>query len=342
MQAVFKRLLSRRSNFRVEGNRKGSNTEVFGALLELKNPRSRLSRSQEKAKIFSALGELMWYLSADNSIRFIEHYIPIYGKFSNDGETANGAYGPRVFGKNPESEWQRAMGLLKVKPSTRNAVIQIYSNTDANPKNKDIPCTCTLHFVVRDEKLELHTHMRSNDAFMGLPHDIFSFTMMQEIAARELGVELGSYHHSVASLHLYDDEPAEDGKKRNTPKTNAARFVNEDYFDDVPMPAMPFGDPWPHIRKVLDAEAQFRQGNLKYEIEQDLPDYWQDLVRLLKIHALFKRETERVRTVEGYRRRNDPIKSLVREMSSEVYRLYVLDRLARIPAQSQDQLALNL
>ncbi|MNP18299.1 Thymidylate synthase [compost metagenome] len=46
--------------------------------------------------------------------------------------------------------------------------------------------------------------MRSNDIYLGMPYDIFSFTMLQEMLALELNVELGSYTHMVGSLHIYE------------------------------------------------------------------------------------------------------------------------------------------
>ena len=49
-------------------------------------------------------------------------------------------------------------------------------------------------------------HMRSNDAYIGLAHDVFAFTFMQEIVARDVGLDLGTYTHSVGSLHLYDQD----------------------------------------------------------------------------------------------------------------------------------------
>ena len=65
------------------------------------------------------------------------------------------------------------------------------------------PCTCTLQFLARGVKLDLIVYMRSNDVIKGLPHDIFCFTMLQEIAARRLSLEPGIYKHCVGSLHLY-------------------------------------------------------------------------------------------------------------------------------------------
>ena len=112
MRAVFKQLLTGRGNFQVESS-KGKSTEAFGALLELRNPRARLSRSFSKAKAFSPLGELFWYLSGSDSVDFIKHYIPNYPKLIKDEVRANGAYGPRIFGENAQakldgvSEWDR-------------------------------------------------------------------------------------------------------------------------------------------------------------------------------------------------------------------------------------------
>ena len=60
--------------------------------------------------------------------------------------------------------------------------------------------------MIREGQLETVVTMRSNDAFRGLPHDAFSFTMIQEIMARILGHELGTYTQFVGSLHLYDSD----------------------------------------------------------------------------------------------------------------------------------------
>lgn len=324
MRKVFTRLLSgHKRNNRVK-SRKGTSTEVFGALLELTNPCARLGRSKARARVFSPLGELLWYLSSSDVLDHINYYLDGYDAFSDDGKTLNGAYGKRIFGEarvrgdaDPQDEWQRVIDLLRTEPGSRNAIIQIYSNVDGakkvadGKKSKDIPCTCTLHFVIRKEKLQLHVHMRSNDAFLGLPHDVFSFSMLQEIAARELGVKLGTYHHSVASLHLYDD--TDERKSR----TNAQGYLDEGLHDIVPMPPMPAGDPWPAIRQVLQAEREIRGGNHDYEPPAGLDRYWRDLIILLQVYALLKH------------RDGKGAEELLGRLSHQGFELYVLDRIAK-------------
>lgn len=330
MRAVFKRLLAKRSSTFKVSSRKGNSTEIFGALIKLTDPRARLGRSMGRARIFSPLGELMWYLSGSNALDFIQYYIRDYHEFSDDGVSLNGAYGPRIFSPDRahkagthQDQWQRVIETLKTRNGTRNAIIQIFANDDAARPTNDVPCTCTLHFVIRDNNLWLHAHMRSNDAFLGLPHDIFSFTMLQEIAARELGVGLGCYLHSVASLHLYDDS------EKIASRSKALEYVDEGLHDFFPMPPMPAGNPWHAIRQVLEAEERIRNGDHKFEVCGAMDAYWSDIVRLLKAYAIDK-SGQSPKLLE----------EILSEIASPTYRLYVQDRIAKrsVAAESGDGL----
>jgi thymidylate synthase len=321
MTAVFTRLLSQhRDNNRVTSN-KGKSTEIFGALLRLTNPRGRLGRSVERSRIYSAIGELTWYLSGSSELAHIAHYISAYTESSDDKQTLAGAYGPRIFDPGrarddqPYSdEWHRVIDLLKRRPGSRNAVIQLYDNEDGRKAGLDIPCTCTLHFAIRRKRLDLHVHMRSNDAFLGLPHDVFAFTMLQEIAARELGVELGKYHHSVASLHLYDD----DSEKKVRARTRAQSYLDEGLFGKVFMPAMPVGNPWPSIRALLSAERELRSNLANYVPPSGLLPYWEDLATLLRVHSVARADGS-----------NDELKKLLAGLHFEGYQLYIRDRISK-------------
>ncbi len=289
LRQVFQQLLSDDSRNRRVESRKGASTEIFGALLELTNPRARISRSLGRSKITSALGEMSWYLAGSDDLLFIQHYLHRYDKFSDDKKTLNGAYGKRIFGVRRRykigghlkvgTEWQRMITTLRERPGSRNATIQLFSNADVRRDSLDIPCTCSLQFVLRDGLLDLQAHMRSNDAVLGLPHDIFSFTMLQEIAARELECELGRYFHSVGSLHLYDDTD------KLKPRNMAQTYIDEHLLDDVPMAAMPIGDPWASICQFLKIEEDFRLGRPGADIPLSMPGYWRDLAVMLKIHA---------------------------------------------------------
>lgn len=340
LRAVFKQLLTGRGNFEVDSS-KGRSTEVFGALLELKNPRARLSRSFSKAKAFSPLGELFWYLAGSDSVEFIKHYIPNYPKLIKNEVTANGAYGPRIFGemaskkRDGSSEWDRVIHTLREREGSRNALVQIYANSDADPNNSDKPCTCTIQFAVRNGQLFMHTHMRSNDAFFGLPHDIFTFTMLQEIAARELSVGLGRYTHSVSSLHLYHDSAATEGRPANTSTSGAEAYYREGFHDFSPMPEMPPGDPWPSIEEVKVAEREIRGGNIEYIAPTDLAPYWKDFIELFRIHRMFEDMRKREDDLTTERPELRRIVKAIKEISP-IYEIYIRDKLQRKKSPVRD------
>jgi thymidylate synthase len=184
---------------------KGWNRELSGVVLELKNPLARLSRTETKGTLFSCLGETLWYLARSNELKFIKYYIKIYERFAETDGTIYGAYGPRLFGMRAGvNQIANIIKLLRRKSSTRQAVVQLFNAEDLLKDYNDIPCTCTMQFFVRKGSVDLVVHMRSNDAFLGLPHDVFAFTFIQELVARSLGLKLGTYKHMVGSLHIYD------------------------------------------------------------------------------------------------------------------------------------------
>ena len=297
---LYPELLSRASNVAAS---RGDNTEILGTLIEIAKPRARLSRSETRGKLFSSFGELLWYLTGDNQLDFIERYIRRYRDESEDGLTIHGGYGRRLFQQRGHNQIQNIIELLRERPTSRRAVIQLFNAEDIAAEYREIPCTTTLQFFVRDELLHLIVTMRSNDAYIGLPHDVFCFTMLQEIVARSINREIGSYRHFVGSMHLYDPDRA-----------HAASLIGEGFQSRVAMPPMPVGDPWPAIAAVLAAEARIRSGEMFDANQLGLDPYWSDLIRLLQIFSSHD---------EPY------IETLSDSMSFQRYRLYIASRIER-------------
>src|SRR5258708_6657720 len=268
LNKVISKLLKTKN--RIKASR-GEGTELIGVLLQLTNPRARLSRTEKKGHVFSCVGELLWYLAGSNDVGFIRYYVNRYADESDDGHTIHGAYGPRLFNMDGQhNQIDNVLKLLKTKPSSRRAVIQLFDAEDIATHHKEIPCTCTLQFMVRSGRLHMFTYMRSNDAFFGLAHDVFAFTMLQEIVARSIGIEVGAYKHAVGSLHLYDDH-----------RKDAQQYIGEGFQPRVAMPPMPSGDPWRSIRVLLEAEYKIRNGGLVDSSRLNIAPYWQDFSRLL-------------------------------------------------------------
>lgn len=298
LRRVIKKLLNTKNRMRPT---RGEGTEFIGVLLKIKKPRSRLSRTERKGTVFSCLGETLWYLSGTKDLSFITYYIPRYKKESDDCLTVHGGYGPRLFNKDGDNQVKNVLDLLGKKPSSRRAVIQLFDAKDIASAHTDIPCTCTFQFLLRGKRLHMFTNMRSNDAFFGLPHDVFAFTMIQEILARSLGVEPGIYNHAVGSLHLYD-----------TAREGAKQFLSEGFQSTVNMmPPMPVGDPWESIGVVLKAESDIRNGKETNVESLELDTYWVDMLRILQIFSYSKQKE------------HSKISGIKKKMSTDIYNPYI-------------------
>lgn len=260
-----------KSNLKNIGTR-GATSELLGVLLRLSNPRARMSRSENRGKIFSAIGELLWYLSGSNCLEFIGKYAPAYADDATEG-VIHGAYGPRLFHMHGQiNQVDNVCRLLNCRRGSRRAVIQLFDARDIATYHKEIPCTTSLQFLLRDGNLHLSVTLRSNDAYFEIPHDIFCFTMLQEMMARRLNVELGSYYHYVGSMHMYENR-----------RKDVARYLDEGYQKPIEMRPMPKGNPFLLIPILLEAERKLRYGDNLAASDIVTNGYWADIIRLLQV-----------------------------------------------------------
>ena len=143
--------------------------------------------------------EAAWILSGDNTVAGIEPWHQSYYQWSDDGVRFFGAPGPRVV-----DQLQYVAAALRHDRESRRAVMTLWRD---NPPlaSVDVPCATALQFLVRDNKLHCVAFMRSSDAWLGLPYDIFNFTMIALTVARELDMALriGMLHLHLGSSHMY-------------------------------------------------------------------------------------------------------------------------------------------
>jgi thymidylate synthase len=113
--------------------------------------------------------------------------------------------------------------------------------------------------------------MRSNDIAIGMLYDVFNFTMLQELLAVELDVELGTYTHMVGSLHIYE-------KSYNLLK--GIRFCNtNEPISMTPLPKEAVSKV--QISELLSLEEALRK-NIEYKAECELHEYWNQFAQILK------------------------------------------------------------
>jgi thymidylate synthase len=148
--------------------------------------------------------EAYWILRGDDTADGIVPYCKPICKFLDDDNPNQffGAYGPKVVGQMPY-----VIKTLSNDQQSRRAVLTIWRE---NPRpSRDIPCTISMQFMIRKGRLNTTVYMRSSDAWLGLPYDVFNFSMISAVVCillHESGISLslGALTIHAGSLHLYE------------------------------------------------------------------------------------------------------------------------------------------
>lgn len=145
--------------------------------------------------------EAYWILSGDDRVETIAPYNSRIAEFSDNGETFFGAYGPKIVG-----QLGYVVDKLVEDQDTRQAGLTIWRENP--PATKDVPCTVAAFFNIRSGQLNAHVFMRSSDVWLGVPYDVFNFSMLAHyicafLNKKGLPVSPGQLFLTAASSHLY-------------------------------------------------------------------------------------------------------------------------------------------
>ncbi len=169
--------------------------------LDMRRPVLRVPSRKINYKFMAA--EAYWILSGDDRVSTIAPYNPAISKFSDDGQVFFGAYGPKIM-----SQIDYVVTKLVSDKDSRQAGLTIWRENP--PATKDVPCTVAMFFNIRGDYLNCHVVMRSSDVWLGLPYDIFTFSMVSHFVCAHLminGVDVtpGNLYLTAASSHVYEE-----------------------------------------------------------------------------------------------------------------------------------------
>ena len=207
---------------RIQSSQNGKTKEILHVAISISDPRQRWVTSRQPAiNPAFALAEVVWIMNGRRDLAFLEFWNKKYRDFVGPGPELHGAYGYRIRRRRLD-QLKRAYHVLNRNPDTRQVVLQIWDSRidmpkpNGKPANKDVPCNVISMLKIREGKLEWSQVIRSNDLFLGLPHNLVQFTSIQEIIAGWLNIECGTYNQISDSMHIYEDDK-EDIRKSLSP-----------------------------------------------------------------------------------------------------------------------------
>lgn len=200
------------------------------------------------------VAEFLWIAFGMDDLATIAQYNKNIAQFSDDGKVLYGSYGRRL-----KLQWDRIRHALKRDSYTRQAVATIF-NPDMSTNTKDTPCTISLQWLLRADKLNCIATMRSSDIWLGLPYDFYVFSQLTNCLAGYLGKRPGWVQMQLGSLHLYESNFAKAQECMHEWKSYTLRSGS---MDGLPDPTLKPILQNPTVLKVLEEEDRVFDAVLK-------------------------------------------------------------------------------
>lgn len=163
----------------------------------------------KKIHFRSVAHELLWFLSGDSNVRYLnENGVSIWDEWA---DPVTGDLGP-IYGiqwrswPGPDGEavdqLARVVEEIRADPHSRRLVVSAWNVADL-PKMALPPCHVLFQFYVAEGKLSLSLYQRSADIFLGVPFNIASYSLLALMVAQITDLEPGEFVHTFGDVHLY-------------------------------------------------------------------------------------------------------------------------------------------
>ncbi|MBF0713215.1 thymidylate synthase [Gemella sp. GH3] len=126
-----------------------------------------------------------------NDIAFAEKY----------GDLGN-VYGKQWRDFNGVDQLKNVINQIKNNPASRRIILSAWNPNEIDDMALP-PCHTMFQFYVSDGKLSCQLYQRSGDVFLGVPFNIASYSLLTILIAKECGLELGEFVHTLGDAHIY-------------------------------------------------------------------------------------------------------------------------------------------
>lgn len=192
-----------------KGDRTGTGTlSVFGRQMRFDLSEGFPLLTTKKLHIRSIIHELLWFLSGDTNIKYLnENKVKIWDEWADE----NGDLGP-VYGHQWRS-WPTPDGFtfdqitqvvdqIKSNPNSRRHIVSAWNVSEVHHMALP-PCHTMFQFYVADGKLSCQLYQRSADYFLGVPFNVASYALLVHMFAQQCDLKPGEFVWTGGDTHLY-------------------------------------------------------------------------------------------------------------------------------------------
>ena len=162
----------------------------------------------KKVHLKSVIFELLWFLKGDTNVAYLqENKVRIWNEWADREGNLGRIYGAQWRSwRNPSGksidQISQVISQIKSSPFSRRHLVVAY-----NPGELDQmalpPCHCFFQFYVSDGRLSCQLYQRSADAFLGVPFNIASYSLLTLMMSQVCSLEPGFFIHTFGDTHIY-------------------------------------------------------------------------------------------------------------------------------------------
>ena len=161
----------------------------------------------KKVHFKSVVHELLWMLSGSTNIKYLQdNNVRIWNEWADEYGDLGPVYG-HMWRKFPSDtggidQISNLIHDLKENPYSRRHIVTAW-HPDMVEHQALPPCHCFMQFYVREGALSCQLYQRSADMFLGVPFNIASYSLLTHMIARECGLGVRDFVHTIGDAHIY-------------------------------------------------------------------------------------------------------------------------------------------
>ena len=118
---------------------------------------------------------------------------PVYGKQWRSWPTNSGDTIDQIL---------NVIEMIKKNPDSRRLIVSAWNPAEVEYMALP-PCHTMFQFYVANGKLSCQLYQRSADVFLGVPFNIASYALLTHLIAKECGLDVGEFVHTLGDAHIY-------------------------------------------------------------------------------------------------------------------------------------------
>lgn len=148
---------------------------------------------------------------------------PVYGKQWRSWPAPNGESIDQI---------ANVIEQIKKNPDSRRLIVSAWNPAEVDSMALP-PCHSFFQFYVAEGKLSCQLYQRSADVFLGVPFNIASYALLTHLIAKECGLDVGEFVHTLGDAHIYKNhfDQVNEQLSRNPRELPKLQLADKSIFD---------------------------------------------------------------------------------------------------------------